>query len=373
MSGPGGSLWFSEDIANIGDKGEPYSNIYKIGKITPSGVISEFPIPVPAELTDDALDGMTSGPDGNLWFDLNMASNETVTNSTGWAASTLCEIGRVSSSGAITEFPVPNTLPAGLIPICELTDITSGRDGNLWFGLTINEINKTNGYLISTLCEIGRITPAGAITEFPVPNNYEISTELTYDELDNITSGHDGNLWFDLMRIAVNSTGEGFYAGGTIERITPSGAITTFPMLGYEDGVDTLTLPWPDMIPGPDGNIWFTDAFFKIDPVSGRPFPVEKIGRITPAGVITEYSLPNNDGAGEIKFGPDGNLWFTLTDNIAKDQIGQITPAGIVTEFPVSNAYNFIQGFTFGPDGNLWFQDEIGENSNAVIGRFLLQ
>ena len=39
---------------------------------------------------------------------------------------------------------------------------------------------------------------------------------------------------------------------------------------------------------------------------------VSLIGRITPAGVITEYRLPNPLSAPcEITAGPDGNLWFT--------------------------------------------------------------
>ncbi|MHB1534556.1 MAG: virginiamycin B lyase family protein [Acidimicrobiales bacterium] len=51
-AGPGGNLWFTEQVAD------------KIGRITPSGTITEFPLPTgnagPARIT--------AGPDGNLWF-----------------------------------------------------------------------------------------------------------------------------------------------------------------------------------------------------------------------------------------------------------------------------------------------------------------
>ena len=54
---------------------------------------------------------------------------------------------------------------------------------------------------------------------------------------------------------------------------------------------------------GPDGDVWFTEA------------EGDKIGRITPAGTITEYSLPTaNSCPGGIAAGPDGNLWFTEID-----------------------------------------------------------
>lgn len=49
---------------------------------------------------------------------------------------------------------------------------------------------------------------------------------------------------------------------------------------------------------GPDGNIWFVEG------------AISKIGMITPAGVITEYSVPAGQDPHAIVAGPDGNLWF---------------------------------------------------------------
>src|SRR5262249_2400976 len=56
---------------------------------------------------------------------------------------------------------------------------------------------------------------------------------------------------------------------------------------------------------GRDGNLWFTD-----------PVGVGQVGRITPAGQVTEFTPPSTDngpslGAGNaITAGPDGNVWF---------------------------------------------------------------
>ena len=56
-----------------------------------------------------------------------------------------------------------------------------------------------------------------------------------------------------------------------------------------------------------------------------------KIGRITPAGTITEFAIPTpNSEAISITTGADGNLWFT--ENFA-DKIASITPSGSITEY----------------------------------------
>jgi Immunoglobulin domain/Immunoglobulin I-set domain len=102
----------------------------------------------------------------------------------------------------------------------------------------------------------------------------------------------------------------------------------------------------PDVITtGPDGALWFTEN-------NG-----DKIGRITTAGVFTEFSiLPASNPTG-ITTGPDGALWFTT----ASCCMGRITTAGVITEFPSSLA----QSITAGPDGALWFT----EINSEAIGR----
>src|SRR6185436_11779124 len=77
---------------------------------------------------------------------------------------------------------------------------------------------------------------------------------------------------------------------------------------------------------------------------------------------ITEYPVPTAGSPQDITAGPDGNMWFT---EIAGNKIGRITPAGVITEFPVPTAASKPVGITAGPDGNLWF----GEGDGNKIGR----
>jgi hypothetical protein len=60
--------------------------------------------------------------------------------------------------------------------------------------------------------------------------------------------------------------------------------------------------------------------------------PNSQLGRITTAGVVTEYPVPS--GPGGITAGPDGALWFTEDHG----KIGRITTAGAITEYAVPTA-----------------------------------
>jgi streptogramin lyase len=276
--GPDGNLWFTEPNAN------------QIGRITPAGVITEFP--AGGEPT-----GITAGPDGNLWF----------TEESGSA------IGKMTTAGVLlAEYPV------SYFPCC----IAAGPDGNLWFTEIYTSL-------------IGRITPAGLITYFgPTSSSYPAG----------ITAGSNGNLWF---------AEEGFRpdlgtgVGASIGQISTVGVIIReFPLVAG-------TVPYL-IAAGPDGNLWFTEA-------SGN-----KIGRITPAGAITEFPLPTS---GSYPIGitgaPDGNVWFVEPG--AGDKIGRITPAGVITEFITPTSGSVPYGIAAGQDGNLWFTEAVGKIGKVIL------
>jgi streptogramin lyase len=270
--------------------------------------ITEFPLP-----TEDGFSrgSLTVGPDGNLWFTENF---EAIVISPGFVPPG-GKIDRITPTGAITEFPLPDHGFAGAL--------TVRPDGDLWF--TVNVAAGTGA--------IGRITPAGSITEFPLPT-------VGFNPVD-LTVGPDGNHWFTEYAAAET---------GAIGRITPAGSITTFPLptVGFNPG---------DLTVGPDGDLWFTES-------SNSSSATGAIGRITPSGALTEVPLPDHGFAGGLTVGPDGNLWFTENSNSssATGAIGRITPSGAITAFPLpagdglANALTVgLGGLTVGPDGDLWF------------------
>jgi streptogramin lyase len=91
-----------------------------------------------------------------------------------------------------------------------------------------------------------------------------------------------------------------------------------------------------DIVEGPDGNMWVTTE------------NNNKVARITPAGVVTEFQL-NNTAFG-VASGPDGNIWVSTTVGVVK--VPPANPAGATTfnNIGLTNG----SGIVAGPDGNMW-------------------
>jgi len=311
VSGADGALWFTEGYTN------------KIARITTSGSITEFSIPL--ESITSGLGAITAGPDGAVWF-----------LEVGFFY--VSEIGRITTGGSVSVFPFPspNTNPVG---------ITSGPDGALWL---------TDGP------NIWRVTTAGSFTKFPLP--YPLTS-------DAITSGPDGALWFTdwsdkIGRLATNgsiseypiptvsSKPAAITAGpdgalwfvesgmGKIGRITTTGSITEFATSNAPGQAFWITS-------GPDGALWFTEPFRN------------KIGRITTTGSITEYPVPTLVSApDQITAGPDGALWFT---EFLGNKIGRLALSPLYK--PFSSQIGVVRPLGAGPDTSMAFYlDANGDN-----------
>jgi streptogramin lyase len=263
-TGPDGLVWVSEYDSN------------SFARLSLDGGILEFPV--------DRI-GMSgyfaNGPDAALWF------------------SSAARVGRMDMDGGVNfvDLPDVNEWPRG---------ITLGPDGNLW--------------MVGFRERVMKLTPAGLVTEIPVQNTMA---------LIDITTGPDGNLWITE------------HTNSWIGRMSPTGEVTTFPVTGSPSGI----------VVGPDGNLWFAEG--------------EKIGRITPGGVLTEFPLPDDHSyfhdAEYITAGPDGNLWFT---EHLLDKVGRITTEGAITRFdtPTSGP----RGIGLGPDGRLWFAEYFGQSVGRI-------
>src|SRR5262249_7442498 len=90
-----------------------------------------------------------------------------------------------------------------------------------------------------------------------------------------------------------------------------------------------------------------------------------KIGRITTAGVVTEFGgLPAGAKPGGITSGPDGAIWWT---DIANNTINRMTTAGApVDAFTVPTANSEPANIVSGGDGRLWFTEFQGNKIGAV-------
>jgi virginiamycin B lyase len=232
--GPDGALWFGAGA--------------KVARMTVGGQLTTFPTPSGA-----GPFATTAGPDGNVWFTEGRA------------------IGRITGGGAITEFSIVTTEDT----LHSAERITKGSDGNLWF---------TDG---SPKAGIGRLTPDGMVTYFPIPSGRSAAA---------VTLGPDGNVWFTET------------SAWTIGRVTPDGVVTEFTFRAP----DPMNSPSGLGITSHNGEIWFTE------PNSDR------IGRMTTAGtLVQEYATGANGQPNYLAGSPDGHIWYA--DRL-RNAIARLTP-----------------------------------------------
>ena len=131
--------------------------------------------------------------------------------------------------------------------------------------------------------------------------------------------------------------------GGSIGRITPDGVVSNFT----DPGINTPL----GITAGVDGNVWFTN------------YGSSTIGRITPAGTVTIFGGYAIDLPVAITNGPDGNLWFT---NEGDNSIGRISPDGMGMSHFLSPLIQNPTSITAGADGNLWFTNDLSPTQGSI-------
>jgi streptogramin lyase len=92
---------------------------------------------------------------------------------------------------------------------------------------------------------------------------------------------------------------------------------------------------------GSDTSVWFAES------------TPPRIGRLTPDGAVSLYSLPGFQGVTSgLTVGPDQTVWFGLWSG-SKAYVGRIAPSGVYTEFALHD-YGRPLMLTAGPDGSVW-------------------
>ena len=266
-----GSIIFAEEYGHA------------IGRITPTE-IQESPIAAfPAELTIDAA--------GNLWFTEPLLQNSVVKF--------------VPSTSQTTRYTIPEVgetepFPTGIV--AQPPPATS-----VWF---------TNPGTNS----IGRIDAAGNVTTFPAAGSPT-----------GIAVGNDNALYFTELN------------GDAIGRMNFNGNLTNQFSTPTKSNLPT------GITAGPGSSVWFTENGCLVkgptDCVTG------KIG-VLQSGSIAEFDAQSDPVS--IVLGDDGNLWFTAC---FANKIGRITPAGVVTLFPVPTSNSEPFDIVKGPNRTLWFSE----------------
>lgn len=292
ISGPDGNLWFTEWDGN------------KVAKITTSGTITEYSNGISPSSNPSII---RVGPDHNLWFTESNGSPPDCMRSA---------IAKITTSGMVTEYT------GGIDQCSDPYGLVGAPDGNIWF------IGAFDG---QGLYKLPPSTPAGGSATL-------VSHAQPNAQANNIIVGPDGNLWWAEV-------------GGAIGKYTfATGTVTEYPV------PNANSQPY-DIINGPDGNMWFTE------------YNGDAIGRVTPAGVVSEFTAGITPGSGPngLTYASDGNIWFVEANTNALADISPLNPGAGSHEYQIPvTAINggspFPLFITTGPDGNLWFT----EYANAI-------
>lgn len=259
------------------------------------------------------LSDVLAGPDGNVWFYMSNLDDPTEDS-----------IGYITPNGTVHAryITIPQTTGCltNTFDCFTVYGLRFGPDHNLWY--------FASQIFPPYSSEIGRVTLAGAVTRFPLPQHGFGGLGFAFDTA--------GNPWYFLQGKPIS--GHNVWVG----KITISGS---------HESITEFALPEPDLpasiVGGPDGNMWFFDD------------NTHAIGKITPAGAITEYPLPHRGKlAGiaqeEIILGTDHNLWFIGPQ---AGMVGRITPSGEITTYN-DKANSYPRDLLAAPDGSIWFRDD---------------
>jgi streptogramin lyase len=239
-AGPDGNVWFTE--------------FDHIAKVTPGGVITEFAY---TSGGTNQYGGVTAGSDGNVWF----------------AQSSQNQIGRINpTTGAIKMFTIPGS--------CTPAAVVLAKDNNVWF------------FCLTTAPTLGKITPSGKITTFPIGGTFSANETEQFCE-----RGPDGEPWC--------ASGN----DGVIFRVNTSAhTVTTFtPPLSPGARPDAVA-------PGPDGNVWMDSVGDDIDVLVLDPMTVSP----------TKLSFSGNGQTMTVTVSENGvSSWTATSSNTAVATVAQ--------------------------------------------------
>ena len=283
--GPDKQLW-------VGQFGTP-SGLYHFVPVAPGGSsLNGTTIPLPNGILDQA-----AGSDGNVYaVDWNQ------------------EVYQVATSGSYNTFTVPTNKPDAVI---------DGGDGNIYVqysygaGPSYFPINSAPGSITPTIYGNG-----GG---------------------NDITVGPDKRVW------ATSGQGGCCYVEYLYAQHTTVSTIQTDTVYDFGGGLPGAGLTW--VISGPDGNMWYAEQ------------TNDTIGKLPPSATSASQrvDLPLTAGTGPsiIAGGPgDGYIYFTekLLGKVGRVPVTATAGNLSLNEYTTSaGGANILNDIIVGPDGNMWY------------------
>jgi streptogramin lyase len=324
--GPDGNLWFGE-----GPNGK------KIGRTTPAGVTTEFALPSVAE-------HLTVGPEGNIWY-------------------TDGSVGLIKLNLS-TEPPTPTTVVAA----GGLHALTLGGDGNFWVldtvGTTVDRITPTG--TVTKFADGPGTSLTAAIAAGP-DNEVWYAVQGNNEEQDLQFTGTVSSGTFKLT-FEGETTAPITYSiiGGTLTSNVKN-ALGALPKVGgtsnvnVTGGISPFRVTFVNKFVETDLPLISCDGSGLEGTTPGCQMKLNRDGarqamaRMGPSGSVTDYSTGLNPKfkPASMSVGADGSIWFTDESTTEVFAVGRVTPVGAISEFSVP-AGAFPVAIAPGADGNVW-------------------
>ena len=300
----------------------------------PRASVTEFPLPH----ADSRPYSIVTGPDGNLWF----------------TESTHDAIGKITPDGTITDYPLHATRRAER----PLRDRARRRRRALVHGALRGQDRAARSHhgddpgVLRPELAVAAVGDHGDARRDALVHRGEHQQRRRHPpERDGLrVPGQRRPADLDHHRLPTATSGSRRSCGNDIVRLDPNNPAhqTHFPV--PTDGA----LPW-DIKPGPDGNLWFTE-------LAGD---TRHIGKITPAGDITEYPVPATPSTRNRRDrdAPVGGGPLVHAERPGRGQVG-LDRRDRSARRSRRGPYPF--GITAGPDGNMWFAGGFGNSIGRI-------
>jgi streptogramin lyase len=258
---------------------------------------------------------LTTGPDGEVWFHGLLAERPEF-------------IGSYRADGALEEFPLPQNRRAGA-PV-------AGPGGDLWFGEDL--VNRRGRFLP----RVGRMSTAGDFSDYMLGNRLGSTTDV---------APLGGSVWFGVERLGDDGR------RGSIGRLDPgTGEATTV--------VQMAPRCKPGRMVATADAVLFVEICRLVDGAGDVRHRVS-LDRLDPANLEVSRRRLRHGAPQSLLVAADGSVWFGLAANgygskyAGQDpRIGRISPAGLLSEFPAPKAAN-LSSIALGHEGRLWFPSAV--------------
>jgi streptogramin lyase len=267
-AGPDGNMWFTEPQANA------------IGRITPTGAVTTFLVPTAASRPF----GITAGPDGNLWFTEEASGKIGRITPDGTINEFLGPL--LTVNGFVTLNLRAITSADGALWFTAGSPITqnecSPQRGCATMHVDLGRIDPTGAFSL-----YGTRYPVSAITAVNPFGTLWLTDSQGLMRTSAFLIGSTDDLDTE-EELPIGAPSVGYFALGE-----DPNEFVWFPefaagLIGRQHFLDLTQFTLPAISPdetaaitaAPDGNAWFTED------------TAHKIGRITPTGAITEYPIP---------------------------------------------------------------------------------